>query len=81
MIKLSPNKQYLNSELLAAIRSIPADAVNATLAAVTTPVSKLLSTRSKAEGGWELPSEFTVVCANIDRDPDTYEDSEVAQSF
>ena len=81
VIKLSPNKQTLNSELLAALRSIPADAVNATVAAVTAPVSKLLTSRSKAEGGWELPSEFTVVCANIDRDPDTYEDSDVAQSF
>ena len=81
VIKLNPNKQTLNSELLAALRSIPADAVNATVAAVTAPVSKLLTSRSKAEGGWELPSEFTVVCANIDRDPDTYEDSDVAQSF
>ena len=71
----------MNSDLLAAISSIPAGAVNATIAAVTTPVTKLLTTRSKMEGGWELPSEFTVVCANIDRDPDTYEESEVALSF
>jgi len=43
--------------------------------------TKLLSTRSKMESGWELPSEFTVVCANIDRDPDTFEDSDVALNF
>ena len=82
LLKLSADQQTLSQELLDAIQTIPDDSMNSTLANNIQSINELLTTKNcTMRGGWEHPKELSLVCMQVGRDEDIFEESQVARDF
>ena len=82
MIKLNPDRQEISQKLINAIGSIPETSMNSILADNIQAINELLTTKNcSMRGGWEHPNELSLLCMQVGRDEDVFEESQIARDF
>lgn len=64
------------------MQTIPEGSINSILADNIQAIKELLTTKNcTMRGGWEHPHELSLICMNVGRDEDIFEESQIAKDF